>query len=76
MIIATAGTLLYRAPLMLRSNFDIVLFDTDVYTQLESFDPAVFGVLLSIATYVLLKAGDRLIYGKDAPDSGQNIAHP
>ena len=73
MVIATAGTLLYRAPPMLRNYFDLVLFNADVYAQLESFDPAVFGVLLSIATYTLLKAGGRLVYGKDAPGTGQDI---
>lgn len=73
MVIATVGTLLYRAPPMLRNYFDLVLFNADVYAQLESFDPAVFGVLLSIATYTLLKAGGRLVYGKDAPGTGQDI---
>ena len=63
MLIATFGTLLYRAPVMLKTRLNIAVFNDTVYGVLEQFDPAVFGVLLSCFVFVSMMLGARLIWG-------------
>ena len=63
MLIATFGTLAYRAPLMLKTHLDITLFNENVYSMLEQFDPAVFGVLLSVAAFSILMLSARMLWG-------------
>ena len=68
MIVATVGTLIYRLPLALRNHLDVAVFSDGAYTFLEQFDPAVFGVLLSLLTFLLLTIGARVWRGADVPD--------
>ena len=69
MIVATVGTLLYRMPLALRNHFDLALFNDSAFDFLERFDPAVFGVLLSLLTFFLLTGLARIIWGKPAENA-------
>jgi len=55
MLVATLATLLYRSIGPLRDSFDVILFDDHVYAWIESFDPAVFGVGVSILVFVTLR---------------------
>lgn len=55
MLAATVLTLMYRGILALRSQFDMSLFNDDVYSLMNSFDPAVFGVLVSILVFATLR---------------------
>lgn len=64
MSVATVGTLLYRMPLALRNHFDIHLFNEELFAYIERFDPAVFGVLLSLITFTAATVLCSLLWGK------------
>ena len=55
MLTATILTLLYRGISTLKNQFDVVFFGDNVYSFIESFDPAVFGVLVSCIVFALLQ---------------------
>jgi SSS family solute:Na+ symporter len=55
MISATVLTLMYRGVSTLKSQFDISLFGDDIYALMDSFDPAVFGVLVSCVVFLGLR---------------------
>ena len=67
MSVATVGTLLYRLPMALRNYFEINLFSDTVFAFIERFDPAVFGVLLSLLTFIGTTVACNLIWGKAIP---------
>jgi len=60
MIAATAMTLAYRGISTLKSRFDVSFFDEATYSLIDSFDPAVFGVMISIIVFVGLRLFGRL----------------
>jgi len=59
MISATALTLMYRGVSALKSQFDIALFTDSTYRLMNSFDPAVFGVVVSCLVFLLLRLFSR-----------------
>ncbi|MCA1808494.1 MAG: hypothetical protein LC725_03405, partial [Lentisphaerae bacterium] len=69
MIIATVGTMLYRLPLMFYNNFSIEITSPRTRGFIETFDPAVFGVLVSLAAFILLSVSARVLWGP--PDGGR-----
>lgn len=69
MIVATVGTLLYRMPLALRNHFDTAFFSEETYAFLERFDPAVFGVLVSLMTFFLLTGVARIVWGRPSEEA-------
>ncbi len=64
MLVAVFGTLLYRLPLALKHLFDVAPFNEAVYQRLEQFDPAVFGVLLSLIALCAFHGLARGLWGK------------
>lgn len=69
MVAATVATLVYRLPLMLHTHFEISLVSEEARDMIEQFDPAVFGVLLSLCLFAILSVGARTLWGA-APDAG------
>jgi hypothetical protein len=69
MVAATAGTMVYRLPLMLYNRFEIAVTGERLRSALERFDPAVFGVLLSLLVYTALTYGARGLWGPAADES-------
>ncbi|MEA1981366.1 MAG: sodium:solute symporter family protein [candidate division Zixibacteria bacterium] len=67
MLSATILTLMYRGISMLKSQFDIIFFDDNTYSLIESFDPAVFGVLISCIVFMLLRLFSR--FGKQGANT-------
>ena len=55
MLAATVLTLLYRSLSTLKTQFNVALFEDRVYDLIASFDPAVFGVAVSILVFVGLR---------------------
>ncbi len=66
MVGATAATLLYRTPIMAHRYFNIQLVGERLYTLIEQFDPAVFGVLVSLLVFSALSVGARIFWGPAA----------
>jgi Na+/proline symporter len=60
MLTATILTLMYRGISTLKSRFDIALFDDNIYSFINSFDPAVFGVAVSCVVFALLRMFARI----------------
>jgi SSS family solute:Na+ symporter len=54
MVIATVGTLSYKATIYLNSEFDIAFFTQDTYELFNTIDPSVFGVVVSCVVFGLL----------------------
>lgn len=69
MLAATAGTLAYRLPLMLHNQFGVDVVGGRVRAALEQFDPAVFGVLLSLVVFTALTYGARGLWGPAVEES-------
>ncbi len=65
MLAATVFTLAYRGVSTLKSQFGVVLFDESTYRFIDSFDPAVFGVVVSCVVFAVLRLCFRLS-GKSA----------
>lgn len=55
MLSATVLTLMYRGISTLKSQLDVILFDDHIYDLIDSFDPAVFGVIASCIVFALLR---------------------
>ena len=54
MLVATVLTMVYRSLSFVKDSFDWALFDDSTYELMASFDPAVFGVLVSCVVFVIL----------------------
>jgi Na+/proline symporter len=59
MISATVLTLAYRGVMALKSQFDVSIFSESTYDYMNSFDAAVFGVLVSCVVFVVLRLAGR-----------------
>lgn len=54
MIAATVAALSYRGLLSLKTSFDVSIFPDSTYEFMSTFDPAIFGVLVSCVAFGLL----------------------
>jgi len=55
MLSATVLTLVYRAVLSMKNQFGVEFLNQNTYELMASFDPAVFGVLVSCVVFSLLR---------------------
>jgi Na+/proline symporter len=60
MLSATVLTLVYRGVSTLRNQFGVEFLSDNMYKLIESFDPAVFGVIVSCITFLSLRLLVRL----------------
>ncbi len=54
MLTATVVTMLYRFIIFLNKKFEIGFLSEDAYSLMDQFDPAVFGVFVSIIAFALI----------------------
>jgi hypothetical protein len=67
MLAATILTLVYRGISTLKSQFDVAFLDDNVYSFMESFDPAVFGVLVSCIVFAVLQVPTLFNWSNPSP---------
>ena len=63
MLVATSGTLIYRLPVTLRDTFDAAFVPERLYALCSQFDPAVFGVTLSLLFFTGATLLARMLFG-------------
>jgi Na+/proline symporter len=67
MLAATVITLLYRFIMVLEDKFDFAIFSERIYEFMNQFDPAVFGVGVSIISFTVLTVFSALFKSRSRP---------